>query len=360
MATADAFNVKEPVMVDETIRIFQHRRYNLGPNVDLNTAGNLIIDVPEQSNFALPSEAYLVFEGRLFKTDGTSYADTDVVTLAHNGIMHLFNSISYSLSGREIEFVSHPGQAATIFGMLKYPNANLAKGLNQLWVKDSGSSAASLTANAGFALRQDYIIKSPDPNGSFQFVVPLEHIFGFCDDYDKVVFGFKHTIALNRKIDDEAIFRASAVPAGKVNLTKIALDMPYVAPQASLEAELSKEILATKELQAAYRVRRCELNTIMLSSSNFAWRLSLMSNEKPRFVIVGFQTDRSGSQEKNPSVFDHCDLRDISVTLNGLKYPADIPILSFAQNNFAIPYRAASKFCENFYGLNDINNQCSI
>ena len=93
----------------------------------------------------------------------------------------------------------------------------------------------------------------------------------------------------------------------------------------------------------------------MPSSSNFAWRLSLMSNEKPRFVIVGFQTDRSGSQEKNPSVFDHCDLRDISATLNGLKYPVVTRPLSFAQNNFAIPYRAASKFCENFYELNDIH-----
>ena len=101
----------------------------------------------------------LIFQNSYHKGKiNADYADTDVIALAHNGIMHLFNSISYSLSRREIEFVSHPGQATTMLGMLKYPDASLAEGLNQLWVKDSGSSAASLTANTGFALRQDYII----------------------------------------------------------------------------------------------------------------------------------------------------------------------------------------------------------
>jgi hypothetical protein len=73
--------------------------------------------------------------------------------------MHLFSQITYSLSNQEVESVFHPGQATTMLGMLKYPDAFAkAQGLNQLWVKDTASTAA-IADNTGFAVRQAYLIK---------------------------------------------------------------------------------------------------------------------------------------------------------------------------------------------------------
>jgi len=43
----------------------------------------------------------------------------------------------------------------------------------------------------------------------------LKHIFGFCEDYDKIVYGLKHTLTLVRKSDDDAIFRAAAAVEAK-------------------------------------------------------------------------------------------------------------------------------------------------
>ena len=43
----------------------------------------------------------------------------------------------------------------------------------------------------------------------FSFVVPLEHIFRVCEDYDKVVYGMKHTLKVVRKSDDDAIYRTT-------------------------------------------------------------------------------------------------------------------------------------------------------
>ena len=37
--------------------------------------------------------------------------------------------------------------------------------------------------------------------------IPLKHIFGFCEDYDKIVYGLKHSLTLVRKGDDDAIFK---------------------------------------------------------------------------------------------------------------------------------------------------------
>ena len=87
----------------------------------------------------------------------------------------------------------HPGQATTMLGLLKYPNDfSKSKGLNQLWYKDS--STATEKANTGWNIRRQYIIRNSDPKGSFSFKIPLRHIFGFCEDYDKVVYGLKYSL----------------------------------------------------------------------------------------------------------------------------------------------------------------------
>ena len=49
----------------------------------------------------------------------------------------------------------------------------------------------------------------------------MKHIFGFCEDYDKIVYGLKHIITLVTKTDDDAIFRGAAAGAGKVSLDKM-------------------------------------------------------------------------------------------------------------------------------------------
>ena len=61
-------------------------------------------------------------EGRLLKNDDTAYADGDLVSLTNNGIMYLFRSISYRLSGQQIEHINDPDIATTMLGMLTYPD----------------------------------------------------------------------------------------------------------------------------------------------------------------------------------------------------------------------------------------------
>jgi len=117
-----------------------------------------------------------------------------------------------------------------MLGLLKFPDDfPKSTGLNQLWFEDTVTTA-HLQNNVGFAARQIYIIQKPDPKGTFSFRVPLKHIFGFCDDYEKVIYGFKHQVTLVRKGDNDAIFRAAAADAGKVVLSKLSWYMPHVTP----------------------------------------------------------------------------------------------------------------------------------
>ena len=87
-----------------------------------------------------------------------------------------------------------------MLGLLKYPDDfSKSKGLNQLWYKDTTANAEA--NNVGWEIRRYQITVNSGPRGTFSFKIPLKHIFGFCGDYDKVVYGLKH--------NNDAIFRAA-------------------------------------------------------------------------------------------------------------------------------------------------------
>ena len=97
-----------------------------------------------------------------------------------------------------------------------------------MWYKDRTTNAEE--DNTGWNVRKMYIIYNSNPKGTFSFRVPLKHIFGFCEDYDKVVYGLKHSLTLTRNDDNNAIIRDNAAAAGKITLSKIPWFMPHVTP----------------------------------------------------------------------------------------------------------------------------------
>ena len=211
--------ITDPIIKDDSIDKYEDIEYEPVAGTNLNSPGQDIrLTIETQDIFTHPSESYLIIEGELRKNDNNRYADNDPVALTHNGIMHLFKRIRYDLSGQEIESLVHPGQATTMLGLLKYPDDfSNSKGLNQLWYKDSTGEAVldqnAANFNRGFKLRHDYIITISRPRGTFSFRIPLKHIFGFCEDYDKVVYGLKHNLTLTRNDDNDAIYRGANAAA---------------------------------------------------------------------------------------------------------------------------------------------------
>ena len=66
--------------------------------------------------------------------------------------------------------------------------------------------------------------------------------------------------------------------------------------------------------------------------------------KKPRFIIVGFQTNKDGDQTKNSSTFDHVNLKNTYVALNSDRYPAVDYNLSFVNQTFSRVYGDAALF----------------
>ena len=332
---ADILRITDPIISDESISEYGHLEYNPIPGTNLNEGGDITITIELQDIFTHPSESFLLIEGELLKNDGTRYDGDDNITITNNGIMYLFKRIRYDLAEKEIESVQNPGQATTMLGLLKYlDDFSKSLGLNQLWFKDTGGTADK-DVNLGFGLRQKYIIDSPDPKGAFSFRIPLKHIFGFCEDYNKIIYGLKKTLTFTRDNDNNAIFKDVGVDAGKIRLDRISWYMPKIIPADKEKMEIFKIIEKKEKLPVAYRMLQCATAQVTETPS-FNWRLSAKTSpEVPRFIIVGFQTGKNNNQQTNPGLFNNVNVKSIHCTLNSVRYPKTDYKISFTRNQFS-------------------------
>ena len=228
---ADILKLTNTPIIDESIEEYEYHEYDPISGTNLSNGGDIRISIESQDVFTHPSENYLIFEGYLTKADGTAYASADEVTLMNNVIMHLFSRIEYHLSNQLTESLIYPGQATTMLSLLKYPDDfSKAQGLNQMWYKETATTAA-------------------------------------CEDYDKIVYGLKHSLTLVRKTDDDAIFRGAAAGAGKVIPDKVSWFMPHVIPADAEKFSIYKTIESKIKLPVAYRTRECDMLSVPESTS---------------------------------------------------------------------------------------------
>ena len=368
---ADILQITEDIPVDDSIYDYEYKEYNPIVGTDLNR-GSIVLTIESQDIYTHPAESFLVIEGELRRraraVDGAVqyYADDAVVTLINNAMMYLFSDVRFHLASHEIEVLQNPGHATTILGLLKYPDDfNKSFGMNQLWVKDENTGAAEIRPaqdafNNGFVIRRDYIITSPNTNGKFSFKIPLKHFLGFCEDYKKILYGMQQKLTLTRTNDNNAIFRTGA-DEGEVYLERIRWFMPHVIPSDAYRLQLDKIIEKKEKIPVGYRMLQCDSSQVPATSTNFTWRLGVKSSpDIPRFIIVGFQTNKNNSQAFNPAIFDNLNVRNIYVTLNAKRYPDTEYDNDFTENHFSRLYGDAALFRKKFYNMDELVSNCGI
>ena len=203
--------------------------------------------------------------------------------------------------------------------------------------------------------RREYIIQKPEKPGQFSFIIELENVFGFVEDYDKVTYGMRHKLTLVRKNYTAAIFRTNQATAGKVELSKIAWLMPRVHASDAKKFELYKKIESKLSIDVGFRMRQCNVAEIPKDSTSYDWRLGVRTApEKPRHILIAFQKARGKDQLKNPSLFDPIDTSQISVVMNDTKYPARDVTASFPKHQFVEYYKMFIDFGRDYYGLDPL------
>jgi len=90
-----------------------------------------------------------------------------------------------------------------------------------------------------------------------------------------------------------------------------------------------------------------------LSPTNEKFHLEIVGEISPGETSLdncAFQTNKSGNQEHNPSIFDHCNLTNMFVMLNSRRYPEiDYDDMNFTQQKFSRVYGDTAAFRTKFY-----------
>ena len=281
--------------------------------------------------------------------------------------MYLFSDVRFHLASHEIEVLQNPGHATTMLGMLKYPDDFYkSSGLNQLWIKDENEGAAEERTlqppyNRGFDIRHKYIIRTANPKGSFEFKIPLKHFLGFCEDYKKILYGMQQRLTLTRTGDNDAIFRAAGIDPGKIRLNKIRWFMPHVIPSDAYRLQLDKIIEKKEKIPVGYRMLQCDSSQVPTNQKTFTWRLGVKSSpDIPRFIIVGFQTNKNNQQIENPAIFNHLYVRNIYVTLNAKRYPDTDYDNDFTKNHYSRIYGDAALFRKKIFNMDELVSNSGI
>lgn len=354
-------NWKERLETDDSIKRFEYREYEPYTGTDLNISSDIRISIQNQDEFLLPSRSYIYIEGSLKKENGSTFekdqpgtgtgAGKDLyINLINNAFMYLFSRVDYQLGNEIIEGYSNPGQASTIKGLLTYPR-NYAEGMNFMWSSERGLGC--IKSNPPFQERHDYLFRYAG-SGNFSAVIPLSHIFGFCENYDKVIYGIKHQLTLRREKDgNDAILKSPdkddggnfKVPNGNIILSKLIWRIPHVTPTDQYMIKLSSDIQNKIVLNINFLNRQCESIEVNRGQKQFDWRLNVTAgSEKPRFIILAFQEDKDDNQLMNPAIFNHCNITNAFVQLNSERYPEMDLQLDFNENRYTTAYKMLSDF----------------
>jgi hypothetical protein len=324
----EMLNIQTPVVFDESIAHYEVHAHKPYASSSFNNSDEIRIAVQHQDLCLLPSKSSLHVYGKITKADGTAAA----TALVNNAICHLFEEVRYELNAIEIDRSKNVG----LTGLMKN-YASLSPG------------QSSLLENAGW-LDVEEKQKLTDANGYFDVCIPLSMILGFAEDYRRIIVNAKHELILTRsKTDANAILQAQDEDF-RIVIDKIEWLLPYVKLSDQQKIHLLNFIEKDPPISMSFRSWELYEYPLLPTTSKHVWTVKTSTQlEKPRYVVLGFQTSRKNKANKNASHFDHCNISDVKLFLNSQCYPYANLNLDISHNQYALLYEMYANFQATYY-----------
>ncbi|KAL4120388.1 hypothetical protein QTP88_013088 [Uroleucon formosanum] len=294
----------------------------------------------------LPSDSFIYIEGKITRPAEL----TTGITIAHNGLTNLFNEMKYEINSTEVQRVKKPGITSAMKGYCSYSPADENILQNAAW--------DITNKNANF-MKDD----------TFSGCIPLKHVFGFCEDYKRILVNCSQQLILNRSMSDTSALHYTSVVGGdmatdsvqtlvkkvKVQLTRVLWKVPVVKVDDRERLRLMKIIDSKKMINCAFRNwELCEYPNLPQTSKH-SWMVKTCSQvEKPRCLIIAFLTNTPGSVSDGYSGdYDACSLTNVKAYINSIEYPYEDFNESFDKNLFTMFYQNYVDFQKHYYERNN-------
>lgn len=346
----DVMSIMQSVPFDDSVTHMEWHTHLPYASMTLNNSDEIRIPIQQQDICVLPSLSYLYVEGRLL-LHGTSSPPAKT-KFTNNAFAYLFDEIRYELNGVEIDRVRNPGITTTLKGYASFDGLTMRTMGNAGWITSSDNIA---NANG---------VHPVDDKGNFSFCVPLSSLLGFAEDYKKMIVSARHELVLIRSPGDKNAVQWKSGPATgtppvqdtnvesvEVRLEKLCWRIPYVTLSDEQRITLLKQLSRGISIPVEYRSWSLYEVPELQQTTKQSWAVKTASQlEKPRYVIVAFQTGKKVNMKENAAHFDHCQLTNLKLHLNSISYPYDDLKLDFKRNRTALLYDMYARFQESYYG----------
>ncbi|XP_043461915.1 uncharacterized protein LOC122498297 [Leptopilina heterotoma] len=326
----EILNIPVPVTFDESIANYEIHSHQPYATSSFNNSDEIRIVVKNQDLTILPSSSSLNIFGRLTKNDGVTL--THNLRLINNAVAYLFDEICYELNEIEINRCKYVGHTSTMKNLVSLSPSQLIS-----------------AGNAGVFEYSALDLKMTLENGYFNVTIPLSMLFGFAEDYKKIVMNAKHELILIRSRSDlNAVIQTGNLDNNeefKIRINKIEWLVPYILPSDSNKIKLLKFIEKDPLISISFRSWEMYEYPLLPASTRVMWQLKSSSQlEKPRYVMVGFQTGRKNQLKEISCYFDHCNITNVKLFLNSQSYPYGNLNINFDKNQYSILYEMYANF----------------
>lgn len=335
--THNILSVAESVFVDNSVTNYQFHSHTPYANTTFLNNDEVRIPIQNQDLMTLPSESYLYIEGKLLNSEDKTSA---TLRFTNNGFAFLFDEIRYELGGVVVDRNRNPGITSTIKTYVSFSKNEMVRWYIAGWNLEG---TPTLT----------------DTNGNFNVCIPLRLLLGFGEDFKKIIVNTRQELVLVRSNSDlNAVVTTVAQEKPQITLNKIIWKVPHISLSDTQKLKFLQYIERGRDLPIAFRCWELHEYPLLQQTMMHTWSVKAASQlEKPRFIIIAFQTNRKNLNSSNMSEFDHCNITNMKVYLNSEVYPYDNLNLNFDQKQYAVLYEMFINFQKSFY-YKDIPEPC--
>jgi hypothetical protein len=339
------WNIFESPLVNNSTESYEFVEYR-EINVEVKALRKYKIPAKDLNVWIHPHNSYLHLRGKVLKSDGTDLSQNDMVTLTNNGF-NLFNTAKYRIGDKEIESIDYVGIGTTVLNLVEFSD-DYAKSAasNMFWFKDTADStdtsrfiyesADKLSKLKESETKLEDLIKKIKGNYNFNegflerwkqtkqskqisLFLPLNRLFGFCKDINRVLKGLPHEIELEKNLDDNVIHKFGT-GSYKFEISHLSWFVPIVTPSLTTMAKI-ETYLASGSINSLYWESYNVYRTDIRDDKNVQLRIT-STQHKPSHIFVVFQkTSRTENQLETNMVFDHMNLSKIQVEVGNKKVP---------------------------------------
>lgn len=322
---SNILNINGSVMSDNSITSVQDHIYNpYTSSYDHND--EIRIPIQQQDLYLLISDSSILVDvqaRQLPVLQGEQNAE-----MVNFFVGFLFDEIRYEINGIEIDRNKNVGITTMMKSSCSFSKSH-ALSLYSSSFRVPGDAAATLMRNT--------------------YEIPLRMLLGVAEDFNKLIMNAKHELILVRSRSDINSM-VGQMEDLEFRIMKIQWKVPHVQVSDRTKLALMKYIEKKISLPITFRSWELYEYPVLPHADKHVWAVKTTNNlNKPRYVIVGLQTNRKNVPTANATHFDHCNIQDVNLSLNTERYPYEKLDLNFGEQQYSTAYSMYTKFQESYY-----------